>query len=49
MNQATHIMKEEIKSLNFKEPENTLISNVTGKEIARFKWIKKFISSANWK
>ena len=33
MNKATLIMKEEIAKLNFKEPKNTLISNVTGKEI----------------
>ena len=34
MNKATLVMEEEIKKLNFNEPENTLISNVTGKEIA---------------
>jgi [acyl-carrier-protein] S-malonyltransferase len=33
MNKATLVMSEEIARLNFKEPENTLISNVTGKEI----------------
>ena len=33
MNKATLVMNEEIKKLNFKEPENILISNVTGKEI----------------
>ena len=33
MNKATLIMSEEIAKLNFKEPENILISNVTGKEI----------------
>jgi [acyl-carrier-protein] S-malonyltransferase len=33
MNKATIIMNEEIKKLNFKEPKNILISNVTGKEI----------------
>ncbi len=33
MNKATLIMKEEIAKLNFKEPENKLISNVTGNEI----------------
>ena len=33
MNKATLVMKEEIEKLNFKESENTLISNVTGKEI----------------
>ena len=33
MNKATIVMKEEISKLNFKEPRNLLISNVTGKEI----------------
>ena len=33
MNKATLVMSEEISKLNFKEPKNTLISNVTGKEI----------------
>ena len=33
MNKATLIMNEEITSLNFKDPTNVLISNVTGKEI----------------
>ena len=34
MSKATLVMKEEIEKLNFKEPENKLISNVTGKEIS---------------
>ena len=34
MNKATKIMNEEIIKLNFKETKNTLISNVTGKEIS---------------
>ena len=34
MNKATLIMNEEIAKLKFKEPENILISNVTGKEIS---------------
>ena len=34
MNKATLIMNEEIARLNFKEPSNILISNVTGKEIS---------------
>jgi len=34
MNKATLIMKDEIAKLNFNEPENILVSNVTGKEIA---------------
>jgi len=33
MNKATIVMNEEISKLNFKKPENILISNVTGKEI----------------
>ena len=33
MNKATVLMKEEIFKLNFEQPKNTLISNVTGKEI----------------
>ena len=33
MNKATIIMNEEIAKLNFKEPANILISNVTGKEM----------------
>ena len=33
MNKATLVMNKEIAKLNFKEPENILISNVTGKEI----------------
>jgi len=34
MNKATLVMNEEIAKLNFKEPSNILISNVTGKEIS---------------
>ena len=34
MNKATIIMNDEIAKLNFAEPNNTLISNVTGKEIS---------------
>jgi [acyl-carrier-protein] S-malonyltransferase len=34
MNKATLVMREEISKLNFEEPKNVLISNVTGKEIA---------------
>ena len=33
MNKATNIMRDEIAKLNFKKPNNILISNVTGKEI----------------
>jgi [acyl-carrier-protein] S-malonyltransferase len=34
MSKATLVMNEEIVKLNFKEPENKLISNATGKEIS---------------
>tara|TARA_B110000037_G_scaffold157615_1_gene177833 strand:+ start:1 stop:933 length:933 start_codon:yes stop_codon:yes gene_type:complete len=33
MNKATLVMREEISKLNFEDPKNTLVSNVTGKEI----------------
>ena len=33
MNKATEIMKKEIKKVNFQDSKNTLISNVTAKEI----------------
>jgi len=37
------VMKEEIKKLNFKEPENILISNVTGKEISNTNELKDLL------
>ena len=43
MNKATLVMKEEIAKLNFKEPENILISNVTGKEIANSNELKDLL------
>ena len=43
MNKATLIMNEEIKKLSFKEPENVLISNVTGKEIANLNELKDLL------
>ena len=43
MNKATLVMKEEIKKLNFKEPENILISNVTGKEISNSNELKDLL------
>ena len=43
MNKATHIMNEEIAKLNFKEPENILISNVTGKEISDSNELKNLL------
>ena len=43
MNKATLIMNEEIAKLNFKEPKNILISNVTGKEIANSNELKDLL------
>ena len=43
MNKATIVMSEEIAKLNFKEPENILISNVTGKEISNSNELKNLI------
>jgi [acyl-carrier-protein] S-malonyltransferase len=36
-------MNEEIEKLNFKEPENILISNVTGKEISNSNELKDLL------
>jgi len=43
MNKATLIMNEEIAKLNFKEPKNILISNVTGKEISNSNELKNLL------
>ena len=43
MNKATLIMKEEIRKLNFKEPKNILISNVTGKNITNSNELKDLL------
>jgi len=43
MNKATIIMEEEISKLSFSEPQNTLISNVTGKEILNSKELEKLL------
>ena len=43
MNKATLVMSEEIAKLNFKESENTLISNVTGKEISDSNNLKELL------
>ena len=43
MNNATLVMNEEIAKLNFKEPENVLISNVTGKEIKNSNELKDLL------
>ncbi len=43
MNNATMIMNKEILKLNFEEPKNTLISNVTGKAISNSKELKELL------
>ena len=43
MNKATVIMKEEISKLNFAEPKNSLVSNVTGKEISNVDELKDLL------
>ena len=43
MSKATMIMKEEISKLNFEEPKNVLISNVTGKKILNVKELKDLL------
>ena len=43
MNKATHVMSEEISKLNFEEPKNTLVSNVTGKEIINSNELKDLL------
>jgi len=43
MNKATLVMNEEIEKLKFQEPENILISNVTGKEIANSNELKNLL------
>ena len=43
MKNATMVMKEEISKLNFEEPKNILISNVTGKEIPNSNELKNLL------
>jgi len=43
MNKATVVMREEIQKLSFEEPKNTLISNVTGKEILNVNELKDLL------
>ena len=43
MNKATIVMSEEISKLDFKEPKNTLVSNVTGKEISNSDELKDLL------
>ena len=45
MNKATMVMQEEISKLNFEEPKNILISNVTGKEIPNANVLKDLLVS----
>ena len=43
MNKATDIMSKEIAKLEFKDPKNILISNVTGKEVANSSLLKDLL------
>ena len=43
MNKATAVMSEEISKLNFKEPQNILISNVTGNIMANSNELKNLL------
>jgi [acyl-carrier-protein] S-malonyltransferase len=43
MHKATLVMSEEISKLNFEEPENTLVSNVTSKEILNLSELKDLL------
>ena len=43
MNNATLVMSEEVAKLNFKEPSNILISNVTGKKILNSNELKDLL------
>ena len=43
MKGATIVMSEEISKLNFNEPKNTLVSNVTGKEISNSDELKNLL------
>ena len=43
MKKATDTMAKEIEKLEFKDPENTLISNVTAKEITRSSLLKELL------
>jgi [acyl-carrier-protein] S-malonyltransferase len=43
MSKATEIMNKEINQLNFKDPSNILISNVTSKEISNSTELKKLL------
>ena len=45
MNKATLKMQEEISKIDFKEPTNNLVSNVTGKEISNSNELKELLLS----
>ena len=54
MNKATLVMNEEISKLNFKEPKNILISNVSGKKITnsnelKLLLVKQIESRVRWR
>ncbi len=54
MKKATEIMSKEIENLEFKNPKNVLISNVTGKEITDAELIKQLLvkqieSTVRWR
>ena len=43
MSKAASVMNEELSKLNFKEPRNVLLSNVTGKEISNASELKDLL------
>ncbi len=43
MDKATSIMKKEIENLNFQDPKNTLVSNVTAKAVSNNKILKELL------
>jgi [acyl-carrier-protein] S-malonyltransferase len=43
MKKATEVMSKEIERLEFKNPKNTLISNVTGKEVTSSSLLKDLL------
>ncbi len=54
MQKARDIMKIEIEKINFSEPKNILISNVTGKEVSKSSeikdlLIKQIVSKVRWR
>ena len=54
MNKATLVMSDEISKLNFEEPKNTLVSNVTGKQILnsnelKYLLVKQIENRVRWR